>query len=419
MGLPMVGIHSGSELSKTSNFASYSSGGYDANMGIDSSGNIYVAYLTGTLVKFNTKSQIVWQKTLSGMSIQAMDVDSSGNIYLAGTAGSYPTPTGIVVKIDTNGSITWQRGYQLTQWSNSGGNVSVDSSGNVYCGFWYGPSNNDYADFAKYNSSGTIQWRLQITHPTLYYNCRPGAIATDSSGNSYMGAHTYNSSFGWESYAIKVNSSGTVQWQRKIAHASNSVFISYETFIDSSGNVYFYGFQSASRRSPYLIKLNSSGSILWQKNIAVTDNDLYPGHARFDGTYFYIQAWGTKVGDSYNKAWTLTIDTSGTIVSQKSLSMDSLSVYTYGIAVSSTHIHTAGYGPYKWLTKTPVSGSKKIGTYPGIGHTFTYDVSTYSLENSTASGSSGSLSISSVSATSASTNVALTDAAGTYAVRSF
>jgi hypothetical protein len=421
MALPMVGIHTGSELSRTSFFAAYSIGGFDALIDVDSSGNQYICYLNGTLVKINSKNVVVWQKTFSGISLQSFSMDTSGNLYVCGTAGSYPTPNGIVVKLDSSGNITWQRAYQLTEWVSSGGAVYADPSGNVYCGFWYGPSNNDYADLAKYNSSGTLQWRIQMT-TTAGTNCRPGDISTDSSGNVYMGAHTYNPSFGWESYAIKVNSSGSVQWQRKIYDSTYSFYISGGTFTDSSANVYFYGFRTGAfgSRTIYLTKLDTNGNMLWQKEIAGTSSDyIYNGHLDFDGTYLYVQTWGSRSGvDSYNKSSFLLIDTSGNLVLQRSLDMDGVAVYSYGIAATDTHVYMAGYGPYKWNIKVSKNG-KKTGVYSGIGHTMTYYTSNFTWQNSNASITNGGLSISSVSSTTTTPSVSLANANGTYAVRTF
>lgn len=421
MALPMVGIHTGSDLSRTSFFAAYSAGGFDAHIRVDSSGNQYILYLNGTLIKTSSKNAVVWQKTFSGISLQGFTMDASGNLYVCGTAGSYPTPNGIVVKLDSSGNITWQRAYQLTEWSNSGGNVHVDSAGNVYCAFWYGPSNNDYADLAKYNSSGTLQWRVQLT-TTAGTNCRPGNIATDSSGNVYMGAHTYNPSFGWESYAIKLNSSGSVQWQRKIYDSAYSFFISGGTFTDSSANIYFYGFRTGAfgSRTIYLTKLDTNGNMSWQKEIAGTSSDyIYNGHLDFDGTYLYAQVWGSRSGvDSYNKAGFLIIDTSGDVVLQRSMDMDGVAIYSYGIAATSTHVYTAGYGPYKWNVKVLKNG-KKTGVYPGISHTLTYYTSTFTLQNSNASITNGGLSISSIGSTTTTPSVSLANASGTYAVRTF
>lgn len=420
MGLPMVGIHTGTELSRTSFFANYSAGGFDAHIRIDSSGNQYICYLNGTLVKTSPKNVVLWQKTFSGISLQGLTIDSSGNLYVCGTSGSNPG-NGIVVKLDSNANITWQRAYQLTQWVNSGGNIHVDTSGNVYCGFWYGPSNNDYADLAKYNSSGTLQWRLQLT-TSSGTNCRPGDIATDASGNVYMGAHTYNSSFGWESYAIKVNSSGSVQWQRRIYDSTNSFFISGGTFTDSSANVYFFGFRTGAfgSRTIYLTKLDTNGNMSWQKEVAASSSDfIYNGHIDFDGTNLYIQAWGSRSGiESYNKSFILAVNTSGNVSMQRSIDMSGVSIYAYGIAVNSTDIYMAGYGPFKWNVEIPKNG-KKTGTYPGIGQTLTYSTPSLTWQNSNASITNGGLSISSIGSTTTTPSVSLSDASGTYTVRKF
>lgn len=421
MGLPFTGIHSGSELARTSHFGAYSAGGYDSDIKIDSSGNKYIFHSNKNIVKYDSKDNIVWQKTLANFSYQDATIDSSGNLYLAGTAGNNPSGVGIVVKLDSSGTIVWQKQYALTQWINSGGNIHVDASGNVYCGFWYGPSNNDYADLAKYDSSGVLQWRVQLTYSTVYYNCRPGGIATDSAGNVYMGAHTYNSqasSASWESYAIKINSSGSVQWQRKIYHSSDDVFISDGTIVDSSGYIYFYGFKKY--RTAFLLKMDTNGNTIWQKEITISAGDsLYPGNFDFDGTYFYGLIWGSRSGiESYNNAWIVIYDTSGNLVNQQKITIDGVSVYAYGFAVAGDFLYIDGYGPFHWDAKVSKTG-KKQGTYPGIGHTFTYGTSNLALTNSNTSNVSGGMSISGIATTASNASVSISDIAGTYSIRKF
>jgi hypothetical protein len=418
MALPFAGIHTGSELSRTSHFASYSAGGFDAKVKFDSSGNRYVCYLSGIFIKFNSKNELVWQKSISNLSVQGFTLDSSGNIYICGTYSNNPNGVGVVVKLNSSLAVLWQKQYPLTQWVSNGGQIYVDSSGNVYCGFWYGPSNNDYADLAKYNSSGVLQWRLQITHPSSGYNCRPGDITTDSSGNVYMGAHTYNSSLGWDSYAIKVNSSGGVQWQKKITNSTTDLFISTNSFTDSSGNVYFFGFSGY--RTVFFTKLDTNGNMLWQKEIQKVSGDfLVQGTCAFDGTNFYFSVWGTKNGiDTYNKGYIFCVDTAGNLVSQRGIDIDSSSIYTYGLDVTSTHVAISGYGPFKWLFKALKNG-KKTGTYKGIGHTLIYYTSSLSWVNSSASITSGSISISGISTSTSDFSLSMSDTSGTYAIRTF
>lgn len=412
MGLPMVGIHSGADLSRTSSFGAYSAGTYAQKIFSDSSGNKYIVNTGGPIFKYTKEGVILWQKTISGISIQDAVIDSSSNLHICGTGGS----TGIIVKISSSGAIVWQKQYSLSGSINSGGEIHVSSAGNVYCGFWYGPSNNDYADLAMFNSSGALQWRLQITHPTLYYNCRPGGISTDSSGNVYMGAHTYNASFGWESYAVKVNSSGSVQWQRKIYHASDSIFISGGTVIDTAGNIYFFGFKRY--RTIYLTKLDPSGNMLWQKQGVYNSDFVNNGAVTTDGTDVYVNAWGARSTDPYNMCWVLTFNSSGAATQKKQISFDGVSVYSFGLDVSTSHIDVAGYGPFKWDVRIPKNGTK-TGTYQGIGHTLSYTTSDFAVTDSDGSITSGGLSISSIGTSVSDSSCALSDASGTYTLRKF
>jgi len=128
----------------------------------------------------------------------------------------------------------------------------------VYIG-GYGKTNTSsgvyYFYVAKYNSSGTIQWQRKLEQGTGN-NVNQGFFA-DSSGNSYLTGYSVQSGTQYGIIA-KYNSSGTIQWQRRFNGPSSGNGSAVTT--DSSGNVYVCG------SYPYLIlKYNSSGTLQWQR----------------------------------------------------------------------------------------------------------------------------------------------------------
>lgn len=208
-----------------------------------------------------TFSSTSWMRWDSGGNSypRGTQVDSSGNIYISSLSGYDGTGfQSVVTKHNSSGTLQWQRKYGHTgSWTNVY-NCAVDSSANVFiCG-----NNNATGSYkpyiAKYNTSGTFQaqWGFTDSGNNDYaYNC-----ATDSSGNVY--AIFYGGAAGsGTSHIVKLDSSGTILWQRKLS--SDTFLLSIKLLNDDS--IYVSGFTGS---SGFLANYNSSGTIQWQRTIS-------------------------------------------------------------------------------------------------------------------------------------------------------
>ena len=96
-------------------------------------------------------------------------------------------------------------------------------------------------------------------------------IAIDSSGNIYCAGKTKQGYSGNKGYIIKLNSSMVVQWQKFI---SNILYIQ-KLVVDSSGNV--YGVATGGGSYSHIMKFTSSGSIDWSIKVTINGfTDRYP-----------------------------------------------------------------------------------------------------------------------------------------------
>jgi hypothetical protein len=327
---------------------------------VDSSGNVYACGYgdgpRGTYSKYNSSGTIQYQKRLVDafvwMIIYDCKVDSSGNLYLAGQTYNNTTNNydGIVVKLDSSGAITWQRRVYSNNNDSLQG-LTVDSSGNVYvCGYSVtatSPSVQRKSIIVKYNSSGTLQWQRQLTSS---YDSWSSTIIVDGTGAPCVATY-YNDSNGATSIGslVKYDSSGTLQWQKKITYnaygVSNTQVVSKSLAVDSSNNIYLISPSASnvgSLGTPTLIqKFNSSGTEQWARNfnvnnvnnvslggasISIVGSDMYisnPFAVASSDTYFIaakLPTDGTKCGYyqvgttniTYNTVTTTV--TSGTLV---------------------------------------------------------------------------------------------------------
>jgi uncharacterized delta-60 repeat protein len=378
--------------------ATLSGSGYDYGQGIavDSSGNVYVAgIITGNnflLTKYNKFGAIQWQRKLGTCNDKGfgniLAIDSAGNSYVVGTITEASLNL-ILFKYDTSGTLQWQK--KLTGASSENGyGVAVDSSGNVYvCGSTdsQGAGSND-ALIVKYNSSGTVQWqrRLGGTGNDIAYS-----VAVDSSANVYIVGIAGTGGFGGSDVLVaKYNTSGTIQWQRRLGGATQDNGKS-TAVVDSSGNIYLSADTNSSGAGSYdtlIAKYDTSGTLQWQRTFGSAGTDINFGIAVDSSGSAYV------TGQSSSSLFIVKYDTSGTIQWQRSLS-SSGDEAGYAIAVDSVGVmYVTGYTTVSdpsseydvLIVKLPADGSL-TGTYGS----FTYAVTTLTSATSSLSDATATL----------------------------
>lgn len=270
-------------------------GGFNWASAIDGSGNFKVvsnsgsdkiAFLTINPSTLATSSS--YEKKFSSGSTYSGFMDTSGNGYLLGRDGSGGTMN--IAKFNSSGSQQFSKGYAFytpfgANWAFPYGG-GVDSSGNVYIGGSH-PFFGYEGIITKLNSSGTHQWTRN-----RYVSGRNNAyqrIGFDSSGNAYAVGYISENTGGSEiSYIAKFNSSGTFQWDHVLEY-DNQKGCFQDIAFDSSGNIYLAGsfqedpignFAGSYRWFGVFAKLNSSGTLQWQRGLGYTsavqnDNDMF------------------------------------------------------------------------------------------------------------------------------------------------
>jgi len=276
---------------------SLGSSNYDAGSGIavDSSGNVYIIGSTnpGTgqfdceIAKYNTSGTIQWQRSLGGANYEngyAIAVDSAANVYVVGRSNDAGTFDILIAKYNTSGTIQWQRRLSNVSYTDSGNGIATDSSGNVYItGSSSTAIGGQYFITAKYNTSGTLQWQRQIGDGSFSYDGR--GIAVDASSNVYVCSTSDPAGTGSFIVIAKYDTSGAIQWQRSLKPSGGALANSQGISVDASGNVYVIGFDNTSGSYFYQItKYNTSGTIQWQRKLGNSVSTSYGYGVKIDSS---------------------------------------------------------------------------------------------------------------------------------------
>lgn len=249
---------------------------YGRAIATDASGNVYVAGNSDInasatnnyqIAKYNSTSTLQWQYSLGASNeerVYGIAVDASSNVYLCGYIFDGTSVDNGIVKLNSSGTLQWQRRLGSSGSDDAGFGIAVDASGNVYtCGYTTAPGSNAFL-LAKYNSSGTIQWQRRLWGSSGNQSTGQ-SVAVDNSGNAYVCG--YSTAAGNNDIQLaKYDTSGTLQWQRRLS--SSSADLGMSVALDSSANVYLVGYSNTSGANNYQIaKYNSSGAIQWQRSL--------------------------------------------------------------------------------------------------------------------------------------------------------
>ena len=362
------------EMLKWNTFMGSSGGDLGNGIAVDGSGNVYVAgtsggtwgspvtpvagWLDAFVAKFNSSGDLLWNTFLGGAVYddygQSIAVDGSGNVYVAGysdatwgspvnayAGGNYDA---FAAKLNSSGELQWNT-FLGSSVADYGSGIAVDGSGNVYVtgdsrGTWGTPVNayagGNYDAFAvKLNNNGELQWNTFIGSSGTDYG---RSIAVDGSGNVYA---TGKARYSWgspvnahagstDAFAVKLNSSGELQWNTFMGSSSYISDDGTGISVDGGGNVYVSGISYDTWGSPvnahagwddaFAVKLNNSGERQWNTFLGSSDNDAGNDIAvDGSGNVFVVgeskATWGSPqndfTGKDYRDAFTAKLNNSG------------------------------------------------------------------------------------------------------------
>jgi len=283
------------------------------------------------LVKYDSNGNVLWARTTKKDDfygdniIIGIAIDESSNIYATGyynkttsfdqftLSGSFSgNKDNFVVKYNSDGNVIWAN--KINGSGTSGYNVIVaDKIGNVYVGgdFSYSKmivENDTLYNKAtyqvgsdifllKYNVNGKL---IRATSYGSYWYDGLCTMSVDNANNIYLGGsfgkdsivlgskvyYNDNVSFSGKSFILKQDTNGNILWS-KTCSGNKDINTIYSMCVDSKDNVYVAGFfignsiafDNVQMTTPYnnnniyILKYDSSGSLLWTKNAIGSGNE--------------------------------------------------------------------------------------------------------------------------------------------------
>lgn len=184
----------------------------------------------------------------------------------------------------------------------------------------------------KWDRDGALIWARNVSGPFI----NGGWV--DASGNVYLAGAYYSSNYyGW---LAKLDTSGTLQWQRSLNGSGQDLW--YNAAVDAAGSVYVAGYSNSSGGSgnadALIAKYNSAGTLQWQRSIGGSANE-YATHMALspDGSLLVLSGYTTTSTAGNTDALITVINTATPSVSwQRSIGTSGFD-YGYGVAIDSSN----------------------------------------------------------------------------------
>ncbi len=259
---------------------------------------------SGWLVKVNSLGDIVWQKKYTDSGYLSFNVNSiakaSDGGYVLGGLGTIADnlnsyPRGWVAKVDQSGNLVWQTilgnniGNQIYSIAptNDGGYVALSSEGTA------GAGGIDTV-VIKLDSSGTVTWQKLIGGS---YDDVGSYILSVSDGGYLVTGYSSDPNKFQELWVAKLDNTGSIIWQRSFGGNNSDVGrASIETNNGEylvAGDTSSYG---AGNSDVFLLRLSTNGSLIWQKTFGSADDEIVTSLVKTDDNNLVISGWGGGYG---------------------------------------------------------------------------------------------------------------------------
>ncbi|OGF59176.1 MAG: hypothetical protein A2Y62_11115 [Candidatus Fischerbacteria bacterium RBG_13_37_8] len=273
------------------------------------------------VLKLDASGGIVWQKTYGGSDndvVHSIEQTSDGGYIVAAYTQSFGAGSSDfwVLKLDASGEIIWQKTYGEGLQDNAYSIKQIIDGGYIVAGFtdYFGAGNWDVL-MLKLDANGGIVW--QKTYGGSNQDFVDSIQQTTDTGYIIAG---YTHSFeigGGDIWVIKLDASGGIVWQRTYGLGGIDNAESIQQTTDGGyivvGTTLSFG---AGAEDLWVLKLDPSGGIIWQKTYGGSSNDYAESiQQTTDGGYIVVGTTLSFGAGNYD-FWVLKLDASGEIIWQ-------------------------------------------------------------------------------------------------------
>jgi hypothetical protein len=211
--------------------------------------------------------RVLWAKEIREFPGEIVDIEAApggGVVILADHDRPSVEPSdAVLIKLDRNGNVTWQRRYGTAGYDHPGELLLLDDGGTMVAG-----SSSDDAWIVRLDESGSISWQASYGGPL------PDAILSirETSDGGTIAALSFVSTEDniGDIWVMKLDAEGEVAWL--MSYETTGFEYSVDVFQTSGGHYLLAGvlrqFSENESNAAWALKIDEGGGILWQKAYA-------------------------------------------------------------------------------------------------------------------------------------------------------
>ncbi|MBW2171742.1 MAG: hypothetical protein JRF69_07140, partial [Deltaproteobacteria bacterium] len=221
------------------------------------------------MLKLNTDFSVAWEKTYGGTgneNVAAMQQTQDGGYIVVGKSASWSTNTFWILKLASNGTLSWQRRYTRNEQNQASSVRETPDGGYIVAGYTSSYTNPGSIVIwvMKLNSIGTVVWEYTYDGGD---DDRAYSVQCTADGGYVLAGTTESSGAGsTDIWVLKLNSNGTVAWQKTYGGTGYEEARSIQQTTDGG---YIVGGRSNSFvpgvTKMWVLKLDATGNVDWQK----------------------------------------------------------------------------------------------------------------------------------------------------------
>jgi triacylglycerol esterase/lipase EstA (alpha/beta hydrolase family) len=345
------------------------------------------------LVKLSSAGNLIWQRALGGTGTDegySVMETTDGGFVMTGTtnsndgdvSGNHGDYDAWVVKVNSTGSLQWQRALggtgferlQSVRQTSDGGYILTGNTAS-FDGDVVGNDGGNDLWVVKLNNAGSLVW--QKTFGGTGSEQAFSVMQTNDGGYVVAGFTTSNDGDvtgfhggGTDLWVIKLNGSGALVWQKalggsgsdegaRIQQTSDGGYIVVGTTTSNNGDAS----GNHGGKDIWVVKLNATGSLVWQKELGSTTDDLGSWiQETNDGSFILVGRVSANDGDvsgahMFLECWVAKVSSAGSLLWQRALGGNNNDGGQY--------VEQATDGGYAVLGYTASSGGDVSGNHGG------------------------------------------------------
>jgi len=278
------------------------------------------------VVKLDSEGAVDWEKSYGGSGSWGeriiQETSDGGYIVVGTTSDPFTGIDAWILKLDSDGEIAWQKRYGGPSDDDDFPLAIQETSDSGYIVAGYTGVTYDFPTIQmlydmwamKIDSSGTIEWQYKYDLNDEDY---AHSIQETSDGGYIMAGETIDGTTGSDFLVLKLNSDGTIAWQKSYGGLGGDIaqsVVETDSGYVAAGVTYSFGVLGSDM---WILNLETDGNVVWEKTYgSAEDEGAQSIRTTADGGYVaagYTWSFGARYGDF----WVLKLNPDGSAYWQR------------------------------------------------------------------------------------------------------